>query len=318
MHDEQSPPEEKTTVEPASSADTSESSDVFTLIEDVERHLSRIRTAQSRQAEEFADLATRMKEVEDAEETLSSRSHEVDDARVKLEEDRVAIEQSRTETEELRVLVDQMSVECNEARNTIDGDREQIEEHRTSIQQREKSLTEGRTEFEQHRQEFESQQAEFLKNSQQAEEELKNIQADREELAAFKVQAETSIAKHIQDVNNLGAEVEHTQSAIAELEKAKSHLITRAEGAETERDESVARCSALTTECENARNQLRKAGERLGELAHVVSEQVPQLEEGAAAMATVHEQARAISELQARIFCRSWLGYIHHLKSCKA
>ena len=68
MHDEHSTPAEKSpNVDPAGSPEHTESSDVFSLIEDVERHLSRIRSAQSRQAEEFADLATRMNEVEDAE-----------------------------------------------------------------------------------------------------------------------------------------------------------------------------------------------------------------------------------------------------------
>ena len=302
MQDEHSTPVEKTPqVEPTGSVEDSESSDVFSLIEDVERHLSRIRSAQSRQAEEFADLATRMNEVEDAEKTLSSRQHEINDAQVKLGEEQAAIEQSRIETEELRLLVDRMSVECDEARTKIDNDQKEFKHHQGVVEQKEKALAESREKFESQLHEFESRHAEFQRKSEESETQLEKMHTELQELSDFKAEAEASIAEYVREVRELGEERDRTQSVLSELEKVKTALTDRAEHAETSHGESEIRCAALVEECERARSQLRKAGERLGELAQVVSEQVPQLEEGAAAMATVHEQARTISELEARL-----------------
>ena len=302
MHDEHSTPAEKSpNVDPAGSPENTESSDVFSLIEDVERHLSRIRSAQSRQAEEFADLATRMNEVEDAEKTLSSRQVEIDEAQAKLNNDKVLNDHSRVENEELRATVDQMKVECDEAQNAINHERAEFEKHQALVEQREKDLAESREQFESQFQDFESQRTEFKKTSEESQEKLSHLENDLQELTAFKEKAESSIEEYVCNVRDLGEELDCTKTALSNLEQITSELTTRAESAEAATTESENQCAALMSECETARNQLRKAGERLGELAQVVSEQVPQLEEGAAAMATVHEQARMISELEARL-----------------
>ena len=72
MHDEnEKNPTQETSCDDPPGEKTSGDTDVLSLIEDVERHLLRIRTAQSKQAGEFNEIANRMQAAEQAEQELA-------------------------------------------------------------------------------------------------------------------------------------------------------------------------------------------------------------------------------------------------------
>ena len=99
--------------EGAGTAPRSTTGDVLSLIEDVERHLTRIREVQNRQESEVMDLAGRQRSVDEAEAALASRRDDLEAASTTLAEEREALSGTREELECLRTELDERGRCCD-------------------------------------------------------------------------------------------------------------------------------------------------------------------------------------------------------------
>ena len=274
MHDEnQKKPTQETSCDDPPGEKTSGDLDVLSLIEDVERHLLRIRTAQSKQADEFNEIANRMQAAEQAEQELARHTAQLDADRTDIDEQRGAITNARAETEDARRALEEDEKNLSSRCKKIDADLESLREGRVALSKREEELDARATELESQAEKFEKR--------------LGELEKEREELLAQKSEAENSVAAN-------EAKIEQAENDLADAMK-------RAESSEARFQELNGQCESLSNDADKARSQLRMAGERLAELADVVSEQSPQLEQGAAAIASMQEQARTIADLEKRL-----------------
>ena len=275
MHDEQSTDQvhEPTNRNAPENAKSGEETDVFSLIEDVERHLSRIRTAQSKQVEEFTDLATRMQALEQAEEALAEDAAQIASDRSALDEERASVEHLRADVHQAREALEQAEKAIQDRSEKVDSELESLREGREALSHGEEELATRTKELEAQAEQLKQRAIEF--------------DTEQERMLAQSRDMEEAVAEHVQRLN--AAEEELQASAES------------AQAAESRCSELDQRCEELTNDAQYMREQLRKAGERLAELAEVVSEQAPLLEEGAAAMASMQDQARTIAQLERQL-----------------
>lgn len=266
-------PCEETSAEHSPVEKASQEMDVISLIDDVERHLSTIRTAQSKQVEEFASLASRMQDVEQGEQELSQHLQEMDAERIRMEEERRSIEIARSESEEAQTALDRSQQELN-------TQSEQIEADRDSLRVSHEELTKREEEINVQVQELEAQ-------TEKSKQRMNELESEHEQIMSEKANAEAALRENA--------------SKLEEAEQNLAEAVERASTFESHCQELDERCESLSKETEVSRSKLRLAGERLVELAEVVSQQAPQLEQGAAAMAAMQEQARTIAELEQQL-----------------
>ena len=274
MHDEQNiEPCNEPTPEAGVVPGQEEDTDVFSLIEDVERHLSRIRNAQSKQVQEFTDLASRQQAMEQAEQALAGDAEKIKADQSALDQERASIEQLRVESQKASSVVEEAEKELDLRSKEVNCELDSLREGRVALSQGEEDL--------------EARSEELRHEAEQLNERMAELETQREEM----------LAQHSEMESLLATNMNRLEQAESELEEC----LERAESADTRCQSLDERCGFLTEDSKKVRSQLRKAGERLSELADVVSTQAPQLEEGAAAMASLQEQARMIASLEQKL-----------------
>ncbi|MCP4797604.1 MAG: hypothetical protein GY885_15740, partial [Phycisphaeraceae bacterium] len=147
-HDERRNPDEELeqaatapATDPPEAGSRSTSGDVLSLIEDVERHLTRIRDVQNQQESEFMDLAGRQRSVETAEAALASRGGEIEVASAALSQERdalndarVELDSARDELEERRRFCEEASAELESSKSALESAREELHDDRSAHQ----------------------------------------------------------------------------------------------------------------------------------------------------------------------------------------
>ena len=158
MHDENHP-QPADTNSPDAPVEASEAAssggDVLSLIEDVERHLERIRNVQTRQTTDFADLAERQRRVGVAEaemvergQALESSARDLGIARETIESDRRTLEEDRIRLEDQEATVAEQSANVDRIQAEIESVRTELEVERERLGDLEQGLVTRTTEFE--------------------------------------------------------------------------------------------------------------------------------------------------------------------------
>ncbi|MAH66209.1 MAG: hypothetical protein CMJ27_07435 [Phycisphaerae bacterium] len=302
-HDERRNPEEELdqvapapTSDPAEDGSRSTSGDVLSLIEDVERHLTRIRDVQHQQESEFMDLAGRQRSVEEAEAALSSRGGEIEAASIALSQERDAFDRVRAELESAQDELDERRRNCDEAVAEIDSSRAELESDRNELRSdraahqaeidacaaKSRALEEERSAIEELRSELEAREQTLVEGSvaresmQERIEELEGEAVRRSEhdrLAAEEhdralAEATAVTQRHREALESVGRDLEAAQSELVDargrFETMESELESIRNAHQTKTQENAALQATivdLESRCDDfdERNQERQA-----------------------------------------------------------
>ena len=257
-HDERRNPDEELeqaatapATDPPEAGSRSTSGDVLSLIEDVERHLTRIRDVQNQQESEFMDLAGRQRSVETAEAALASRGGEIEVASAALSQERdalndarVELDSARDELEERRRFCEEASAELESSKAALESAREELHDDRSAHQAeieaftaKSKSLEEERIAIEELRSELEEREQTLAERSTA----LEAMQARIEELEREAVErSETeriASEEHDRSLAEATAVTQRHREALEsvgrDLEQAQSELVDARDRSET-------------------------------------------------------------------------------------
>ena len=322
-HQDRGPESSLETSSGSSRASEERGGDVLSLIADVESHLARIRNVQSRQQDEFADLAERQRRVTAAESLVEARNGELADLeqeltsiragldadRVEFQANRDAFEETRQqharETEALREerrgleetgSRNEREAQANrEERSRLEGwsaelaDRERAAEDRISGLESERSriqedLQRAETEFGARREEYEAGERAFIEQREALDRRIEELLARTSELESERSDADRACEEARRDL-------ESTKSRFVSLEREFEEGVEALAAART-------RIAELETVTQEDQRQLQLAGTKLAELAKAIAEQAPRLEKGAEAMALVVELESELQRLR--------------------
>ena len=226
----------------ASAPPRSASGDVLSLIEDVERHLTRIRDVQSRQETEFEDLAERQRRVDDAENAFETRRCEVEEAAAALDAARASLSEEQVEIDGLRTTLEERETRCLESAEEIENSKRDIETARaevatdrsaldalvTEIADREQTIMEERGALDALRDEIEVRENAFVDRSTAAEAAITRLNELEESYRQLTESFETQGASHQQAMNTAEETIERHRSALesvgGDLESAQAEL----------------------------------------------------------------------------------------------
>ncbi|MAB71267.1 MAG: hypothetical protein CMJ54_02040 [Planctomycetaceae bacterium] len=279
-HDERRNPEEE--LKEAASAPTtgqpegdspSTSGDVLSLIEDVERHLARIRDVQNQQESEFMDLAGRQRSIEEAEAILASRGGEIEAASSSLAQEREEFDRMRAELasdrgelDERRRLCDEANAELESsqaelaaARNELQGD---LSEHRAemdawaakthALEEERGAIEELKAELEEREQALAERSAEHLamqaRISELEGDAVRRREADRLAAEAHDrslAEATAVTHRHREALESVGRELEQAQSELADARDRSETLETELESIRNAEETSAQENSTL-------------------------------------------------------------------------
>ncbi len=300
--------------------------DVLSLIADVERHLDRIRSVQSRQESEFADLTERQRRIAAAESSLEGRRRELDEvaaelARAQATNDaaRAAVDRRRDELEgrekslgeELDALAATRS-ELDDLREGLDVRAREIEMQVDDVVAREQEVRGRVEEAEAARVDAENRLAEVTAALTAGE---ASFAALTERHAALELERDAS-ARDLEDAVRARDEaVEAMRHAVGrhEQEMAEAHEATQRYrealedvGRRLEATESASESarSALETEVARLEGRCRELDEELVGRAAVIAEMqasVAELEDAVATRdARIESQDVTMAELEGR------------------
>ena len=279
-HDERRNPEEELeqvasppTTDPPDGDSRSTSGDVLSLIEDVERHLTRIRDVQSRQESEFMDLAGRQRSIEETEALLASRGQEIEAASTALQQERDALDRMRTELDSTRGELDERQRRCDEATAEIESSKAELEaardelrgdlaEHRAEIDAcaaKSRAVDEERAAIEELKSELEAREQTLVERSTQHEamqariEELEGDAVRREEAERHAAEerdhalAEATAAtqRHREALETVGRDLEQAQTELVDARDRSETLETELESIRTAHEMQSQETSAL-------------------------------------------------------------------------
>lgn len=261
----------------ASAPPRSASGDVLSLIEDVERHLTRIRDVQSRQETEFEDLAERQRRVDDAEKAFESRRCEVEEAAAAVESARASLSEEQVEINGLRTTLEDREAQCSESADTIENSKRDLEAARAEvatdrsalevlvaeIADRERTVMEERGALDALRDEIEIRENAFVDRSAAADAAIARINELEEAYRQLTESFETQGAAHQQAMNTAEETIERHRSALesvgGDLESAQAELgASRGEleslrmlgaAAETDKEQLLEMVSLLEARC---------------------------------------------------------------------
>ena len=261
--------------------------DVLSLIADVERHLERIREVQNRQTTDFADLAERQRRVGEAETALAERADELEATATDLASSRETLESERGELEVLRS-------ELDEVRSGLDDDR-------ACITGREQRIDARSAEVDRRSSELENREHDLIRRIAESEASVAGMQAEMDRMTSD----HESRMDEIEQANERLLETESRCGELREIADGREAELlatrTMADDLQIALEESVRTVGELEARILEDERQIGLAGGKLAELAHVIAEQTPRLEQGAEAMALIPRLESRIRDLQEEV-----------------
>ncbi|MBQ73019.1 MAG: hypothetical protein CMJ67_08970 [Planctomycetaceae bacterium] len=287
-----------------------------------------------------AELASAREAMENQRGELEGRNAELEERRARLEEAERGIDGLRSELEGVRAELDADRARIAERSQELDGRFGEVDRRSSELESREHELVERiaaaeasaagvQTEMDQMASEHESRMAEaerareahaareseFRGRCEQLESELVEFRtlSDDSREAIGRMTEELESARN--DLQAARSELEQANGRIAETEGRCGELEAAANTRESEFTETEARATGLQNALDESNRRLAElearilederqiglAGGKLAELAHVIAEQAPRLEQGAEAMALLPELEARIRELQAEV-----------------
>lgn len=307
--------------------------DVMKVLADVEGKLNRLRTVQKTQDEMLTSLAERTRAVRQAEEVIEQTRLELlrqqkavqqerDDAAAQhrrqsdqLEQAKSRIEHDRGDMEARRQEADRRVQDLERRETDLKAEQARIAALSTQCQN-------DREQFTNRMQQVEADRAELLQRVAQAEsnvgELIREVEKKNQALAERTndaKQAAERVAKAEKDAGDLARLADRERAEVTERLDAAMKKLQDAEAlkkraadeagslrgrvAELEQNVNVLRrdAEAHAAQLADSRQKLETAGRKLSEFAQILSEQTPQLERGAAAIAMVDQQHEQIDRL---------------------
>jgi hypothetical protein len=261
-----------------SGASRSSGSDVLSLIEDVERHLTRIRDVQSRQETEFEDLAERQRRVDQAEEDFDARRREVEAAAAALDAAKESLSVERVEIEGLRTTLEDRETRCSEecvaienskqdleiARTEMATDQSALESRAAEVGDRERTIAEERVALDALRDEIEVRENVFVDRSNAADAAIAKVEEMENEYRRLSESIETQAQSHQQAMSTAEETIDRHRSA---LEVVGGDL----ESAQAELEASRSASEATNNELESLRGAGKEAQDERKRLLETVS-----------------------------------------------
>lgn len=297
MHDENPLDETPAVDAPADGAgQPSEGPDVLSLIEDVERHLGRIREAQNRQETDFADLAERQRRIADSEVAITAREGELEEASRRLSEAESRLDSERAAVRSRQEALDGAEAESAEARRDLDSLRERLETERRELEERACDLESRAVEHERQVDELASREADLVERVAVAEAEAAATRTELERTAVETTERLAAFESERADLAEREAEARRRgESLDAELDALRGEL----EEARTARATLSEEIDARRAELEEMREGLRESDEARQSESEAsrttidrLTAEVAELEEAC----VVHEQSAAERE----------------------
>lgn len=269
--------------EGAGTAPRSTTGDVLSLIEDVERHLTRIREVQNRQESEVMDLAGRQRSVDEAEAALASRRDDLEAASTTLAEEREALSGTREELECLRTELDERGRCCDQAAAELESSREALESAREEL----------RGDLEAHRDDVEA----CASRSRAVEEERSTIEEIRSELE----ERERVLAEQVSTHATMRARIEELETSAARQAESEGIAAAEHERRLAEADAATQRhreaLESVGRDLERAQSELADARAR----SEAVEAELETIRDGHDAQALENSTLQAtIAELESR------------------
>ena len=312
------------------------SDEVLDLIASVETQLEQMRTAQSDRVGEIETLESRRNRIseqelqleergrglERSEQELQGRLSEFETQASAFEQRAAAFESSRNQYEadvekldsrasdldRHQAQIDEMMREIDDRRASIDSSLSELENDRTQFESERSAIDEGIRDaqasvsaYENRCGELEQEVSELRSRHDELAERLKQSQFECTESQKQHGDLRDELNQFRSDSLDLSAKLESAASVIEgqeqQIESARSEL----QSIESERDSALRTIAERDQELSQLQSNLELAMNRLQSLATAVSEQGPQLEEGAAAIALCRSQQERLESLSTEL-----------------
>jgi chromosome segregation ATPase len=230
---------------------------------EIEAQVAQFAQREAELAKEKQRLASVEAEFQQQRQALETRTRVLEDDRAELLK---RIDQAERNVGELIEQVERSQQELAESKQQVQS----LRKSATATQEREKALEKA----------LEEAGVKARKVEEESQELLRLADAERGELQNKQEQALRELS-------------EARDAAMAELESARKRMASMQRDLQARDEEIAAKDKRLT----DSQSKLTLAGQKLAEFAQILSEQTPQLEKGAAALAMVQEQADQIDRL---------------------
>ena len=285
------------------SADTGE--DVMDILAQVEQQLSKLRNVQKDQDGAVSALSTRAKAVKDAEAQLEKSRGEFEKQRRQIETDRANLTSQGENLRKKQSELEWQAAELERKSKDIEAETQRIEKLAHQSQKQQKDV-ESQTAH------LESERAELLNRVSQAEknvgELIKQVETAAEEVAEKnkelkRTSAET--ARLHKKINQLEQAVEGSKTETTSHEERMRDAAEHSKQLEKKVESLEAEIRQRNEQIADNRRKLDQTSKKLSEFAQILTEQTPQLERGAAAVAMVEQQQEQIERMTKELAERS-------------
>ena len=271
-HQDHGPESSLETPSGASNTPEERGGDVLSLIADVESHLARIRNVQSRQQDEFADLAERQRRVTAAQSLVEERTAELARLEEEISEARASLDTERTEFQSNRDAFEEACQQHAEETESLREERRGLEE---IASRNERDAHENREE----RSRLEGWSSELADRERLAEDRISGIESERAKIQADLERAEAEFRARCE-------EHEAGERAFTEqretLDRRIEELIARTNELESEKSDA-------NRACEEARRDLESTKSRFISIER-------EYEQGVEAVSTLEERISSQEE----------------------
>ena len=287
-----------------------------------------------------AEMTSTREAMENQRGELEARRVELEERRAQLEEAERGIEGLRADLDGVRARLDDEGARLRERGEEIEGRSQEVERRSSELESREHELVERIAaaeasaagvqaemnrmaseyetrlqEVEQARQQHAARESEFQGRCEELESEIAEFRSVSDESRAAIGRMTEELESAHRDLQAARTELDQANGRVAETEGRCGELEEAASARESDFQAAEARAAGLqdALEASNRRlaeleariledeRQIGLAGGKLAELAHVIAEQAPRLEQGAEAMALMPELEARIRELQAEV-----------------
>lgn len=303
--------------------------DVMKVLDQVEEQLNRLRAVRKDQDDSIASLVTRSKALKDAEEQIEKARRELDGKHKEVHEAQEQVRQKNAQTDQARKLVDTerqalatQGENLRRRQTELEHKAAELAEHQGALEAERQRITALHKQCEKHQDEQSKRAAQLEEQNQEMAKRLEQAERNVGELIQQVESTNTELAAKSKELKKAGTETPKLQKRITQLEQTLEEAEKRAERAARETAEKAgelqhqlseasakmkaaekrsaaleADVNQLKAQLADSHQKLERTGKKLSQFAQVLSEQTPQLERGAAAIAMVQQQAEQIDHL---------------------
>jgi len=169
-----------------------------------------------------------------------------------------------------------------------------VQQERQQLQQQRQQLD---SQSQQNEQRLRARESELEKRSSEIERQSADFQAERDRVAALARQCQQQQEQLSQREREIKSERQELSSRVEQAEKNVGDLIQQIERSDQEITDKNQQLQERSAKVAESQAKLETASKKLAEFAQILSDQTPQLERGASAIAMVQQQQQQIEHL---------------------